>query len=48
VFAGEFPGPDESFDGPALIEFPGHTVVLPPGWSATSDRLGNLMLRRSA
>ena len=48
VYAGTFPSPGESIDGPALVEFPGHTVVVHPGWTASSDRLGNLILRRGA
>ena len=31
---GRFPAPGESIDGPALVEFPGHTVVVHPGWTA--------------
>jgi N-methylhydantoinase A len=46
VYEGEFPSPGESIAGPALVEYPGHTVVVRPGWTATSDRLGNLILRR--
>jgi N-methylhydantoinase A len=40
----------ESFaavDGPAVIEEWTTTIVVPPGWSARSDRLGNLILERS-
>jgi N-methylhydantoinase A len=48
VFSGEFPQMGESFNGPALVEFPGHTLVVPPGWLARSDRLGTLVLRREA
>lgn len=32
-------------DGPAIIEFTGQSVVIPPGASATADRVGNLHVR---
>lgn len=32
--------------GPAIVEEWTTTVVVPPGWSARSDRLGNLLLER--
>jgi N-methylhydantoinase A len=47
VYAGEFPAEGQTIPGPALVEFPGHTVVVRPGWTATSDRLGNLVLGRA-
>jgi N-methylhydantoinase A len=35
-----------SATGPAIIEEWAATVVVPPGWTAGTDRLGNLLLRR--
>lgn len=35
-------------NGPAIIEVPTTTVVLPGGTTGTVDRLGNLTIRRSA
>ena len=40
------PGP--WWTGPAVIEEYGATVPLHPGFTATVDRLGNLIVRRSA
>lgn len=34
-----------SVDGPAIIEFTGQSVVLPPGARAVADKLGNLHVR---
>ena len=34
-------------EGPAIVEEWTTTVVVPPGWSARADRLGNLLLERS-
>jgi N-methylhydantoinase A len=34
-------------EGPAIVEEWTTTIVVPPGWSARADRLGNLVLRRS-
>jgi N-methylhydantoinase A len=33
--------------GPVLIEETGSTTVVPPGWNATVDGIGCLVLRRS-
>jgi N-methylhydantoinase A len=38
--------PDAAFDGPALVEEPGTTTVVPPGFHAHADRHGNLILDR--
>jgi N-methylhydantoinase A len=35
-----------SASGPAIVEEWATTVVVPPGWTANTDRLGNLLLRR--
>lgn len=33
--------------GPAVVEFPTTTIVVPPGWSSKTDRIGNLMLQKT-
>ena len=38
---------DAAIPGPALLEDPESTVVLPPGYSAALDRFGNLMIEKS-
>jgi N-methylhydantoinase A/oxoprolinase/acetone carboxylase beta subunit len=48
------PGPDVSLlvtnrhkvEGPALVELPGATCWVPPGWSGESNDDGTLVLRR--
>ena len=37
----------DSITGPAIIEEWTTTIVVPPGWGARSDRLGNLTLERT-
>jgi N-methylhydantoinase A len=34
-------------EGPAIVEEWTTTILVPPGWSARSDRLGNLILERA-
>jgi N-methylhydantoinase A len=38
--------PGARLDGPAIVEQLDATTVVPPGWTATVDRLGNLVLRK--
>jgi N-methylhydantoinase A len=38
---------DTPFPGPAIVEQPDTTTVIPPGWVAVRDPAGNLRLRRS-
>ena len=38
--------PDETLEGPALVEEPGTTTVIPPAFRAQADHLGNLILER--
>jgi len=45
IYRTSFPKDGESAQGPAVIEFPGHSVVVPPGASARSDRFGNIHVR---
>jgi len=35
------------FDGPAILEQPDSTTVVPPGWAGAADGLGNLFLTRT-
>jgi N-methylhydantoinase A len=45
IYLTSFPKEGESAEGPAIIEFPGQSVVVPPGASARSDRFGNIHVR---
>ena len=38
---------DEPFAGPAVVFHPDTTTVVPPAWTATADRSGNLILTRN-
>jgi N-methylhydantoinase A len=40
----ERPAPGQVVEGPALVEYPGHTVVVPPGATARSDDHANLII----
>jgi len=42
IYLTTFPAEGASVDGPAIIEFPGQSVVVPPGARATADGFGNL------
>jgi N-methylhydantoinase B len=44
VFQTSFPGPNLFVDGPALVEFPGQTLVVPPGAGAHTDEWGNFIV----
>jgi N-methylhydantoinase A len=46
IYATVFPRESEVVYGPAIIEFPGQSVVVPPDASATADVFGNLHVRR--
>jgi N-methylhydantoinase A/oxoprolinase/acetone carboxylase beta subunit len=46
VLRGE-PGHGAEVAGPAVVELPGATVAVPPGWSGTWDADGTLRLERS-
>jgi N-methylhydantoinase A len=37
---------DETIPGPAVVFHPDTTTVVPPGWNATADASGNLILRK--
>jgi N-methylhydantoinase A len=45
IYRTSFPEPNATVDGPAIVEFPGQSVVVPPGATATADRYGNLHVR---
>ncbi len=36
----------DSLSGPAIVEEPEATLIVPPAWSGTVDEVGNLVLRR--
>jgi N-methylhydantoinase A len=42
IYRTTFPPPGSEVNGPAIIEFPGQSVVVPPRGVATADRFGNL------
>jgi N-methylhydantoinase A len=44
VYDGPALSPAASIDGPAIIDYPDTTVVLPPGASARVDTLGNVVI----
>lgn len=46
IYLTSFPEAGAAVDGPAIIEFPGQSVVVPPGMTATADSFGNLHVRR--
>jgi N-methylhydantoinase A len=37
---------DEAIPGPAVVFHPDTTTVVPPGWNATADASGNLILKK--
>jgi len=48
IWRTSFPPPGTEIAGPAIIEFPGQSVVIPPGWLARADAMGNLHVSVSA
>jgi N-methylhydantoinase A len=48
IYATVFPKEGEIVRGPSIIEFPGQSVVIPPGSVAKADAFGNLHVRKSA
>jgi N-methylhydantoinase A len=48
IYRTTFPKADAEVDGPAIIEFPGQSVVVPPGAKAKADGFGNLHIKRAA
>jgi N-methylhydantoinase A len=45
IYRTSFPKDGETAQGPAIIEFPGQSVMVPPGASAKADRFGNIHVR---
>jgi N-methylhydantoinase A len=45
IFRTTFPPADARVEGPAIIEFPGQSVVVPPGATAKADGFGNLHVK---
>ena len=48
IYSTVFPAEGTGVQGPAIIEFPGQSVVIPPGMVARADAFGNLHVRQSA
>jgi N-methylhydantoinase A len=46
IYKTSFPQAGTEIAGPAIIEFPGQSVVVPPGATARADASGNLHVRR--
>jgi N-methylhydantoinase A len=46
IYLTTFPQAGATAKGPAIIEFPGQSVVVPPGMTATADDYGNLHVTR--
>ncbi|HET6865863.1 MAG TPA: hydantoinase/oxoprolinase family protein [Solirubrobacteraceae bacterium] len=42
------PGPGIEVDGPAVVELPESTLLVPPGWAAEVDDTGTIKMTRSA
>ncbi|MPZ57732.1 MAG: hydantoinase/oxoprolinase family protein [Rhizobiales bacterium] len=47
IYLTTFPQAGASVEGPAIIEFPGQSVVVPPGATAAADAFGNLHVTRT-
>jgi N-methylhydantoinase A len=45
IFRVRYPAPGSEVAGPAIIEFPGQSVVVPPRAKARADHLGNLHIK---
>ncbi|MCC6473089.1 MAG: hydantoinase/oxoprolinase family protein [Burkholderiales bacterium] len=48
IYRTGFPRAGERVEGPAIVEFPGQSVVVPPGASARADESGNLHVTRAS
>ena len=46
IFQTTFPKAGGSVEGPCIIEFPGQSVVVPPGYTASADNFGNLHVKK--
>jgi N-methylhydantoinase A len=38
---------DQTVPGPAIVDEWTTTIVVPAGWAATTDRMGNLVMERT-
>ena len=41
------PSPGAEIEGPAVVELPESTVLIPPGWDAKVDETGTILMTRS-
>lgn len=48
IYRAHWPRAGEAADGPCVIEYPGQSVVVPPGARARADVAGNLVVRLAA
>ena len=48
IYLTTFPEPGATAEGPCIIEFPGQSVVVPPGSRALADQFGNIRVRKIA
>lgn len=48
IYRVRYPAPGAEVAGPAIIEFPGQSVVVPPGATAIADDFGNLHINLEA
>lgn len=46
IYRFEALGVGSTFNGPAIVEYPGSTLVVPPGWSVLYDSLMNAVLSK--
>lgn len=46
VYHTSYPPPGSQAEGPCIIEFPGQSVVVPPNYTASADKFGNLLVKR--
>jgi len=42
IYKTDFPAPQTDLRGPCIVEYPGQSVVVPPGWHAHGDDSGTL------
>ena len=47
IYETSFPQSGAQVEGPCIIEFPGQSVVVPPGYGARADDFGNLHVKRN-
>jgi N-methylhydantoinase A/oxoprolinase/acetone carboxylase beta subunit len=42
------PQPGAEVEGPAVVELPESTLLIPPGWTAEVDETGTIRMERSS